>query len=166
MDSDAARARLAALRTIPLVDVTVEAIEMNRELVDRGALPPSTANDAAHIANATLLPRIEEVCQSSGYEPPVICTHRALVETAHSGSTGMVMQGTRTDPIIDELHSIRDQHAARFGYDVDVIFRTFKLGRSRLGASIFGCQLVESFRHDRSTPLVDTGTQPLSGCPK
>ena len=51
-DSDAARARLAALRTIPLVDVTEEATELSRKLVDRGAVPPSAADDAAHIATA------------------------------------------------------------------------------------------------------------------
>ena len=144
-DSDAARARLAALRTIPLVDVTVEAIELNRELVDRGAIPPSAADDAAHIAtaaangldylvtwnfrhiaNATMRPRIEDVCRSAGYDPPVICTPRELMETAQSDSTGQVMQGTRTDPIIDELHSIRDQHAARFGYDIDAILQDIR----------------------------------------
>lgn len=144
-DSDAARARLAALKAIPLVDVTVEAVELNRELVNRGAVPPSAADDAAHIAtaaahgldylvtwnfrhiaNATMRPRIEDVCRSSGYEPPVICTPRELMETAHSGSTGLAMQGPRTDPIIGELHSIRDQHAARFGYDIDAILQDIR----------------------------------------
>ena len=151
-DSDAARARLAALRTIPLVDVTVEAIELNRKLVDRGAVPSSAADDAAHIAtaaanrldylvtwnfrhiaNATMRPRIEEVCRASGYKPPVICTPRELMETAPSGSTGLVMQGTRTDPIIDELHSIRDQHAARFGYDVDAILQDIRARQGTAG---------------------------------
>ncbi|MYC68129.1 MAG: type II toxin-antitoxin system VapC family toxin [Acidobacteriia bacterium] len=155
-DSDAARARLAALETIPLVEVTVEAIELDRELVDRGAVPPGAADDAAHIAtaaahgldylvtwnfrhiaNATMRPRIEDVCRSSGYEPPVICTPRELMETAHSGSTGMAMQGTRTDPIIGELHSIRDQHAARFGYDIDAILQDIRTRQETSGREYF-----------------------------
>lgn len=151
-DSNAARARLEALRTIRLVDVTVAAIELNRKLVERGAVPPSAADDAAHIAtaaangvgylvtwnfrhiaNATMRSRIEDVCRSAGYDPPVICTPRELMETAHSGSAGLVMQGTRTDPIIDELHSIRDQHAARFGYDVDAILQDIRARQETSG---------------------------------
>ncbi len=151
-DSDAARARLKVLETIPLVDITGKAIELNRRLVDLRAVPPTAADDAAHIAtaatngvtylvtwnfrhiaNATMRPRIEEVCRSSGYEPPVICTPRELMETAHSDSTGLAMQTTRTDPIIDELHSVRDQHAARFGYDVDAIFRDIRARQESSG---------------------------------
>jgi len=35
--------------------------------------------NCTHIANATLRPRIEELCRRSGYEPPVICTPRELL---------------------------------------------------------------------------------------
>jgi hypothetical protein len=30
------------------------------------------------------------------------------------------------DPIVDEVRRIRDEHAARFGYDLDAIFRDIK----------------------------------------
>ena len=33
------------------------------------------------------------------------------------------MRETPTDPIIDELRAVRDEHAARFNYDVEAIFR-------------------------------------------
>lgn len=33
------------------------------------------------------------------------------------------MQTTQTDPIIAEVWAVRDEHAARFGYDVAQIFR-------------------------------------------
>lgn len=36
------------------------------------------------------------------------------------------MKTTQTDPIIDELRAVRDQHAARCGYDVDAIFRDIR----------------------------------------
>ena len=42
------------------------------------------------------------------------------------------MQTTRTDPIIGELHAVRDEHAARCGYDVETIFREI---RARQAAS-------------------------------
>lgn len=31
-----------------------------------------------------------------------------------------------SDPIVDEVRRIRDEHAARFGYDLDAIFRDLK----------------------------------------
>lgn len=33
-----------------------------------------------HIANAVLRDRIEQVCRSNGYKPPVICTPEELLE--------------------------------------------------------------------------------------
>lgn len=36
------------------------------------------------------------------------------------------MKTTQTDPIIDELRAVRDQHAAKCGYDVDAIFRDIR----------------------------------------
>ena len=31
-----------------------------------------------------------------------------------------------TDPIIAEIRAVRDEHAARFGYDVEAIFRDIR----------------------------------------
>ena len=36
------------------------------------------------------------------------------------------MKATKTDPIIDELRAVRNQHAARCGYDVEAIFRDIR----------------------------------------
>lgn len=36
------------------------------------------------------------------------------------------MKTTQTDPIIDELRAVRDEHAARCGYDVEAIFRDIR----------------------------------------
>lgn len=36
------------------------------------------------------------------------------------------MQKKETDPIIAELWAVRDQHAARFDYDVAAIFRDIR----------------------------------------
>lgn len=37
------------------------------------------------------------------------------------------------DPIVDEVHRIRDAHAARFDYDPDAIFRDIKEQEKRSG---------------------------------
>jgi len=84
---------------LPLLDMTTEAVELAALLLDRLALPPQAAADAAHvavaavhgvefvltwnvahIANAALRRRVEEVCRAQGYEPPILCTPDELME--------------------------------------------------------------------------------------
>jgi hypothetical protein len=97
-DSEAAALRLAALDGIPVLAQTPEADVLAESLLRDVPLPERAAADAlhvalaavngvsylvtwncTHIANATLRPRIEEVCRRLGYEPPVICTPRELL---------------------------------------------------------------------------------------
>jgi len=37
------------------------------------------------------------------------------------------------DPIVDEVHRIRDAHAARFNFDLDVIFQDIKEREKKSG---------------------------------
>lgn len=37
------------------------------------------------------------------------------------------------DPIVDEIRSVRDAHAARFNYDLDAIFRDIKEQEKKSG---------------------------------
>ncbi len=85
----------------PLLDVTPAAMTLAEDLLRLGPLPARAAVDAlhisaatvhgmdylltwnlTHIANAGLRNRIERVCRSKGYEPPVICTPDELLEEA------------------------------------------------------------------------------------
>ena len=96
-DPGAARRRLEALADIPEVSLPPEAVALTRALVEPGPIPAKAALDASHIAaavaggadylltwnfkhlaNAALRKRIEAICRSSGYEPPVICTPEEL----------------------------------------------------------------------------------------
>ena len=96
-DPDAAARRLASLQDVPVLGTTLDAIGLAEALVAGVPLPPKAAVDALHvavaatngidylltwncmhIANATLRNRIEHVCRSLGYEPPVICTPETL----------------------------------------------------------------------------------------
>ena len=43
------------------------------------------------------------------------------------------MQRIQTDPIIDELRAVRDEHASRCGYDVDEIFRDIRASQKASG---------------------------------
>ena len=97
-DPQAAKRRLAALEGIPEAELTDEAKALARALVHPGPIPVKAALDATHIAvsalagaeylltwnfkhlaNAALRKRIERICRSMGYEPPVICTPEELL---------------------------------------------------------------------------------------
>ena len=105
-DADAARARVELLESVTLLDVTEDAVELTRKLLDLGAVPRRAADDAAHIAiavtngvdylttwnfrhivNAAMRPRIEHVCLSAGYQPAIICTPSELIEPDHAEAT-------------------------------------------------------------------------------
>ena len=105
-DSAAARARLAELEAVTLLEATDDAAKLTRKFLDLGAIPRKAAEDAAHIAiavtngadylvtwnfrhiaNAVLRSRIEHVCRQAGYEPPVICTPNELIEPDHADAT-------------------------------------------------------------------------------
>jgi predicted nucleic acid-binding protein len=96
-DPDAAQRRVAVLEHLPLLDVTDAAITLAVALVSGQALPAQAAQDAlhvavacvhgieylltwncAHLANARLRSRIEQICREAGYVPPIICTPEEL----------------------------------------------------------------------------------------
>jgi hypothetical protein len=98
-DQDAAARRLAILKDLPLLELTADATSLAHELIVQVPLPERAAVDAVHIAiavvhgmdylltwncthiaNASLRSKIESVCRSQGYEPPVICTPEELLE--------------------------------------------------------------------------------------
>jgi hypothetical protein len=62
-----------------------------------------------HIANAGLRGNIEALCRSAGFEPPVICTPLELIKGEEE---------PLTDPIVDEIHAIRDAIAKASGNDL------------------------------------------------
>jgi predicted nucleic acid-binding protein len=98
-DSEAAKSRLAALVGIPQLATTDEVNLLAKALRTHVPLPPRAQTDAlhialaavhgmnylvtwncTHIANAALRTRIEAVCRTAGFEPPIICTPRELLE--------------------------------------------------------------------------------------
>ena len=101
-DPEAARARLAALESVHVIDVGDDAIALGRALVDARAFPAEAGADAVHaaiaamngvdylvtwnmrhLANPVAAARIEQVCRDAGHEPPVICTPSQLREMEH-----------------------------------------------------------------------------------
>lgn len=87
-DRDVAERRVALLAGLPVLDITPEVAELAAALVERVPLPPRAGADAthiavaayhgmdflvtwnsAHIANAELRERVEQVCRESGCAP-------------------------------------------------------------------------------------------------
>ena len=98
-DAQAAQERLKVLQPMLVLETTSDAVELAKELLKAGALPPKAANDALHIAiaatksvpylltwncrhlaNAVMRPVIESVCAAKGFTAPIICTPEELLE--------------------------------------------------------------------------------------
>lgn len=99
-DKTAAQERAVFLTGIPELSVSDDVKRLAEDLVQRVPLPEKGAVDAlhiavaavhgidylltwncAHIANASLRPRIEALCRAFGHEPPTICTPQELLES-------------------------------------------------------------------------------------
>ncbi len=97
-DPEKAKARLAFLRDIPYLEITPKVIEIASEIVERQIIPLKAAEDAVHIAIASVHEveylvtwnckhlanprnwrRISDCLASFGYRASVICTPEDLV---------------------------------------------------------------------------------------
>lgn len=97
-DAQAAQERLLVLQPMLVLEMTAEALELAKELLQAGALPARATDDALHIAiaatkaipflltwncrhlaNAVMRPVIESVCQAKGFKAPIICTPEELL---------------------------------------------------------------------------------------
>ena len=97
-DPAAARLRLEAVATLPVLAATEEVEELTRVILATGLIPPRATRDAAHIAfasvhamdflltwncrhihNAMISRRLSEVCSAQGFTLPVLCTPRELM---------------------------------------------------------------------------------------
>jgi PIN domain len=98
-DPVAAQRRLEAMDGIPELAITNPARDLAKELLEKTPLPDKAGVDALHIAistvhgmdylltwncrhiaNATLRHDLATICESAGYEMPIICTPLELIE--------------------------------------------------------------------------------------
>jgi hypothetical protein len=96
-DPAAAVRRIAAAEGLQVLSATIQAQTLAAALLQDVAIPRKAAVDAAHIAiaavhgldflmtwncahiaNAVMRPKIEQVCRRAGFVPPVICTPEEL----------------------------------------------------------------------------------------
>ncbi len=98
-DVEAVSKRQQALTSCSFLDITPEAVGLANKLIEQNAIPKQAAEDALHIAvatvsgmdylltwnfkhiaNAAMRADVELVCRLNGYEPPVICSPMELME--------------------------------------------------------------------------------------
>jgi PIN domain len=98
-DVEAVAKRQQALTDCSYLDITPEAVNLAEKLIEQNAIPRQAAEDALHIAvatvsgmdylltwnfkhiaNAAIRGDVELVCRLNGYEPPVICSPMELME--------------------------------------------------------------------------------------
>ena len=98
-DPDAARKRIKAMRSFPLLEITDEVTDLAEIILGKGVIPEKGARDATHIAisvchemnflltwncrhiaNAEKIKTLEKICKSEGHELPVICTPEEFSE--------------------------------------------------------------------------------------
>jgi predicted nucleic acid-binding protein len=98
-DQKFAAARITVANELTLVETSQAAMELAKALVERAGLPPNAYEDALHIAvaattgmdylltwnckhiaNAAIIPRVNGVIRSFGFEPPLIYTPQQLME--------------------------------------------------------------------------------------
>jgi predicted nucleic acid-binding protein len=102
-DPVAAARRIAALEGIDILRPIPQALTLAQRVLESGTMPAKAALDAlhvalatvhgmdflltwncAHIANAAIRPRLDELCWKAGYRPSVICTPLELTESDQS----------------------------------------------------------------------------------
>jgi predicted nucleic acid-binding protein len=100
-DSELASRRLDALKTLMVLELTLDVATVAERLIKAGALPRKAEDDAFHVAtaavngmdylltwnckhidNAQLKPLMRKVCIDSGFKCPEICTPRELMGNA------------------------------------------------------------------------------------
>lgn len=97
-DPSEAKRRIKTLNDIELLDVNNETADFAEKLLQQNCLPKKAAEDALHIAiatvhrmtylltwnckhiaNAQIRPVIEKISNESGYQPPIFCTPEELI---------------------------------------------------------------------------------------
>lgn len=98
-DKNEIKKRLAIIDKLMLLELTEEANELTKAILNSGVIPQKAVRDAAHIAvatvheanylltwnckhiaNAHILKKIEKICTTSGFEMPIVCTPENLME--------------------------------------------------------------------------------------
>ena len=97
-DHEAAEERMKEIGDFAVLEVTIEDERLTEAIIEAGAIPKRAVRDAAHIAvaavndidylltwncrhlaNAQIIRRVSVICNTRGYNMPVICTPEELM---------------------------------------------------------------------------------------
>ncbi len=128
-DEKESQLRLKAIVDFTRLDMSSQANVLAQHLMDSGAVPQNSPQDAQHIAiaavdnldyliswnfkhivNETKRQHIERVCRTAGYGPTTICTPINLIEESKMKEKPEPL----TDPVLEEIYRMKEEFAAKF----------------------------------------------------
>ncbi len=128
-DEKEAQLRLKAIADFIRLDMSPAADRLTQFLIDAGAVPQNSPQDAQHIAIATVYSLdylvswnfkhivnenkrqyINRVCRGAGFQPTTICTPIDLIEEIKMKEKS----DPPTDPILEEIYRMKAEFAAKF----------------------------------------------------
>ena len=145
-DAEAASRCRAILKDIEILSSSDDVTALAAQIIGGGGMPANAHVDArhvalaavhgmdyiltwncTHIANAAARARIEAICRTAGFPPPVICTPMAMVEESPLSSG---------DPIIDEIHAIREAISRESDDDLEKIVEAARAREKASGRKV------------------------------
>ncbi len=128
-DEKEAQLRLEAIADFTRLDMSPDAVLLAQFLVDAGAVPHSSPQDAQHIAiaavenldyliswnfkhivNEAKREHISRVCRAAGFQPTNVCTPVNLIEEIKMKE----QPEPPTDPVLEEIYRMKAEFAAQF----------------------------------------------------
>lgn len=129
-----AKKRLHEVKKFKILEATVEAEHLTREIISAGVIPVKAVGDAAHIAvatvnemdylltwncrhlaNAQLIRRVSVICNMKGFNMPVTCN-------MYTGRINGGINKMYDDPIVNEVREIRERLSKKHNFEVEAIF--------------------------------------------
>lgn len=121
--------RLKAIIDFTRLDMSSQANVLAQHLMDSGAVPQNSPQDAQHIAiaavenldyliswnfkhivNEAKREHISQVCRAAGFQPTNVCTPMNLIEEIKMKE----QPEPQTDPVLEEIYRMKAEFAAQF----------------------------------------------------
>ena len=171
-DATAAQRRLEVVSSLTILEMLPEAGMLAQRLLDAGAVPGNSEQDAQHIAIATVhgvnylvswnhkhivnknkREHINHVCQAAGFQPITICTPLEVMEDIQMKETPEKHPEfdpeTYTDPILEECYRIKAEISAKYD-SLDEYYAYLKAGEEEDKRN--GLKYVSYFDPSKHTP--------------
>jgi hypothetical protein len=174
-DPNESQKRLAIIANLPALNLTTETEALTEAILRSGVLPSRAARDAAHVGVATghgvdylLTWNCKHLANADYAKNRIGLCQVRLSDAAHLHTRRI--NGSLTmweDPIVAEVHRIREQLAAEFNFDVKAMFADMRKRQAALGSRLVSRnQSAEpAAEADRGRDSGSSGSSPSNATP-